>query len=379
MTAMTIGCAESYSVQLVRQPGNMTSQETTPAPAGPLSEIESVSWGRRLTQGASECVVEASKCYTNCGLLTASSNWTGVDPWAHEVWVYRDGELCWQGPIVQIRETKDSFVITARDILEWVYHREIISYYNQTYTASGIASSLVNTFFINDDPDLIRHKVTFPYSTGEMSVEYDRAQYTIGQKFDELVQSGLEYSTLGRAIYLMGPIPPNSAAPFLLDAEDIVGDAEIVKNGLDYGNHVVGLGEGLSQGLGPSNQDREYYGKVTYPPTRFPDVVNEAQLLNVTQTLYDSKRNLSPQLVIPAGSSLSPQGTIYADNYVLSNENLKLGLSHLMCGYQYNVRVGEPFCRPATYPMRLSEMAVRWSADGGENVAVSFGSLPADD
>lgn len=375
MSAETIGCPEGYSVVLVRQPGNMTNQGVTPEPVGTLSEIISLSWGRTLTSGASESTVTSTKCYANCGLVTQNSNWTGIDPWAHELWLYRDGALCWQGPIVNIRETRDSFIFTARDVLEWVYHREIVSFYAQTYTATGIASSLINTFFVNDDPDIISHKVTFPYATGEMSVKYDRAQFTVGQKFDELTQAGLEYSTLGRAIYLMGPRPANDDAPFLINLADIIGDAEIVKDGLDYGDHIVGLGEGITFGIDPSANHRQYYGKVTYPPTRFPNVTNISQLQAISKIFYEAKSNLSPQLVIPSGSTLSPSTTVYAENYAMKEENLRLAFSHFICGFQYNVQVSEPFCQPAQYPMRLSELAVSWD-DEGEKVAVSFDSLP---
>jgi hypothetical protein len=379
MSAMMIGCADTYDAMIVRQPGNMTGQGITPEPAGTLTEVVSVAWGR-VRKRAAECTVTVTKCPSNCEFLTSSSNWTGVDPWAHEIWLYRDRNLAFQGPVVSIRETRDAFIIVARDMVQWLYAREIREYYSQTYTAPGVASSLINTFFPPDDPDLIRHKVTFPNTTGDISVEYDHAQYTIGQKFDELVSAGLDFTTMGRAIYLMGNIPPNYFEPFLIDADHIIGEIEIDKNGLDYGNHIVGLGEGLAYGVGPSAADRSYYGKVTYPPNRFNDVKILSQLQAVTNTLYNTKRALTPRLVIPAGSTLSPDTVVYNEGWQMNTEQLRLAFSHLIPGFRYDVRVGEEFCDPAAYPMVLSEVAVTWTAEGkGEKVAVSFDNMAAGD
>ena len=218
MAAERIGCPDSYSALIVRQAGDMTGQGSAPEPMGTLKEISSLRWGRVLKRAA-EAQVVASKCPNNCSFLTSSSNWTGIDPWAHELWLYRDRSTAFLGPIVDIKETRDSFIITARDMVQWMYAREIREYYNQTWTAPGIAHSLANTYFAPSDPELLAHIVPFSYGSGLMSVEYDRAQFTVGQKWDELVSNGLAYTTVGRSIYIMENRPPNYESPFLIDAK----------------------------------------------------------------------------------------------------------------------------------------------------------------
>lgn len=379
MATMTVGCADEYTALIVRQPGNMTGQGTTPQAMGTVSEMVSVTWGR-VRKRASECVVTMTKCPDNCQFITSSNNWTGIDPWAHEIWLYRDGALAWQGPIMTIRETRDRFIITARDMIAWVYAREIREYYSQTWTVPGVANSLLNTYFPPDDPDLLRHKVYFPNTAGTITVQYDPAQYTIGQKWDELVNAGLDFTTLGRAIYIMGTIPPNYNQPFLIDADQIVGEIELMKDGLNYGSHIVGLGEGLAYGVGPWSPDRQYYGKVTWPPNRFNDIKNYGQLQGVTHDFYNAKRLLTPQLTIPAGSTLAPTTDIYNDGWVMNSEQLKLAFPFIIPGFRYDVRTGEEFCDAATYPMVFGELAVSWTAENkGETVAVSFDTMAAAD
>lgn len=382
MTTETIGCAGGYQAMIVRQAGDMTGQGIKPESAGMLKEIVTARWGR-VRKRAAEAQVVVTKCPSNCGFITQSANWTGIDPWAHELWMWRDGALAFQGPIVEIRETRNTFIITARDMVQWLYAREIREPYDQTWTVPGVAHSLINTYFTPSDPDLMRHVVTFPYSSGSITVQYDRSQYTVGQKWDELTSNGLDYTTVGRSIYIMdNSRPPNYDYPFMIDADKILGDIELQKNGLDYGNHVVCLGEGIVYGIGPSASDEAYYGKVTFPPNRFNMVKDQGQLNNVTHDFYQAKRNLTPRLVVPQGSGLSPDTVVYNELYELSENAAKMAFSHFIPGFRFDVRVGEEFCQQGSYPMVLSELAVMWdpSGDGSpETTNVSFENLPAGD
>lgn len=372
MSSQVIGCPDGYSVQIARQPGNMTGQGITPALVGNLEDIKSLSWGRTLSE-TSTATVEVSKCSDNCELLTSSTNWTGVDPWAHEMWIYRDNELAWMGPITYMRETPDSFILDAKDVTAWVDRREIKDFYNKFGSAAAIAYDLLVTFMTASDPDLMRG-ITFPeHSDGTVTVEYDAAQYVIGQKWSDLQTGGFTWTVISRALIMFGESALNNDYPFLLDASDILGDVEIVKDGMDYGNHVIGLGEGSTFGVGPTAADQAYYGKVTLPPISFPDARNYTDLQNLTNSYYAQKRDLSPELVVPAGSSLSPQTEIHNTSYFIGQPYM--ALDALLPGMRYDISVSDPFCRPALYPMRLGELQVTWDADSGENVAVSFAHL----
>lgn len=375
---MPLGCAEEYSVAIMRQPGTMTEQAFTPAVVGHLEEIVSLDWGR-LLNGISKARVTVTKCPSNCSTLTTrDARWSSVDPWAHELWIYRDGKIAWMGPIVYIRETPDAFHFEAHDMIEWVNRREIINYYTNTNDAASIAYDLIQTFFPPSDPDLLQHVILLTTAIHNLTVEWDRAQYVILQKWQDLLSAGLNYTTLARYILLTGQETPNLNFPFLIHADNILGDVEILKDGINYGDHVVGLGEGNTFGTGPTAADELYYGKVTYPPTRFNDVRSDSQLQDLTLDLYDSLRNMTPQLVVPAGSALSPDTDIFKTGYsfdFFTANQAPPALVDLIPGYRYDVQVGDSFCHQGSYPMRLGELAVSWTAGAGEKIAVSLTTL----
>lgn len=371
---MTIGCADDYRVLIMRQPGNMTGQQKSPTCLTELSEIISLRWGRVLSNvGGAQVVVE--KCPSNCQFLAPPLNefgsWDGVYPWAYEVWIYRDGQLAFMGPIVYIRQTADNFVIDAQDMIGYVGRREMITFFSITNNPTQIAYSLLTTFFPPSDPDLLDYVQVLGNASGSMSVEYDRAQYVILQKWQDLIQAGFNYTTFGRRIFLYGEDPPNINNPYMLDANNILGDVEIVLDGLDYGNHVVGLGEGLTSGVGPSAGDQSFFGKITFPPTKFNDIRVQAELDSVTTTFYGIKRDLTPELVIPAGSTLSPSTEVYNLGYTFTVAD-PLALNELVCGLRYDVQVNEPFCQPGRFPQKLAELSVTWNPDQGEKIAVTF-------
>jgi hypothetical protein len=370
-----INCPDNYTALVVRQPGNMTAEGLTPNALGEVTEITGLSWGR-IDNDVANATLSFTKCPSNCGIWARDdSRWSRFDPWAYELWIYRDSEIAFMGPILFMRERPHEFSIEARDLIAWVGRREIKDYYLNTGTPSTIATSLINTFFVPalQDPDLVQHVMQLNAGGSSITVEYDRAQYNILQKWRDLVEAGLHYTTLGRNILLQDQFPDNNLYPFVLDATDILGDCEIIKDGSEFGTHVVGLGEALTFGIGPSASDLAYYGKVTYPPTKFSDVKIQAELDAVTTSFYNDIRNLRPQLVIPDNSSLATGTEIINNGYSVGLGNfVGIALQELICGLRYDVVVGEPFCSNGRYPMRLSEMRVTWNPNDGERVAVSL-------
>lgn len=368
-----IGCTDNYAVMIMRQPGNMTTQGSTPAAIGEIVELTSLQWGR-VDNEISAAEVVFTKCPTNCSLLAPPElNWTGVDPWAHEIWIYRNGLVAWMGPIVYIRERPDEFVIQARDMIAWIGHREIINFYTRTDTPAGIAYDLLQTFFPPSDPDLLGYVAFLIDSPATLTVEYDRAQYVILDKWRDLVSAGLHFTTMTRNVLISGRYPANSDNPYVLNASDILGDCEIIKDGLNYGDHIVGLGEGLTFGIGPTANDLAYFGKVTYPPTRFNDIRVQAELDGITAEFYNDMRNLTPELVVPSQSALSSETEIINTGFNFVQFPNQVALQDLICGMRYDVQVDKPFCTPAMYPMRLVEVQVTWDAKSGEKIAVSLG------
>jgi hypothetical protein len=43
-----------------------------------------------------------------------------IEPYAHELSLYRDSELVWQGPVTRTVENRTTFTVEAKDVTEWL-------------------------------------------------------------------------------------------------------------------------------------------------------------------------------------------------------------------------------------------------------------------
>lgn len=380
---MLINCADSYKAVVMRQPGTMTEQGETPATEAHLDDIQYLSWGR-IDTDRSTASVEVSKCPTNRDFLrgTTPNRGTRIDPWAHELWIYRDNRLAFMGPIVYIRETRDRYIIDAWDMLGWLARRVIDGASNSTGTSATSAADAVADvqFSFGGDPDLVRHMQIINQSSTLITREWDAKQWSVWDIWQNLVNAGLRFTTLGRNILIFSQIPPNNTAPYLINADDVIGEMEIVKDGLNFATQMVCLGEGFSSTILATAQDILYYGRITLPSIRVLETTSQAELDSIAQDLYEDVRDLSPELVIPSGSTLAPNTFIVNTGYtlVVSNPNaVPLALEELVCGMRYDIQVNQPEFDTGQYPMRLGELAVTWTPEEGEKIAVSLKNLGA--
>jgi len=371
---VAIGCAQEYTALIVRQPGDATNMGIMPSALGTIEEITFLEWGR-LFSIMSTARIEFTRCPTNCGFME------DLKPWAYELWLYRDGVFAWSGPIVIKRNDRESgkFEITAWDVTGYTQRRTMRDYYTNTDNPTSVAVSLANTFFLGTfdypDPAFTQYMQVLGLSTSTVTVEYDGDLYTVSSKWAEMVNAGFNYSTFGRYTLMMGETAPNIDNPFVIDATDFLGNMELVEDGTDFAIRVVGTGEGISTFSGAVPTEVEYYGMIDWPPIRYPGITSAVQLGQLTVALLNQKRDLSPELVIPAGSSLASTTEIYSLGYEIQTAT-PVALPNLLAGMRYDIQVEEEqFCAPGRYPMRLNEMKVTWSPETQEKIAVSLGTL----
>jgi len=372
---MAIGCAENYSVLIARQGGEGTGHGATPVVVGEVIEITSLEFNRILS-GTSTATLQFTRCPTNCGFMS-----TPVKPWAYEMWIYRDGLLAWCGPIVLKRESRNSetFELTAWDITGWTTRRRVGIDYTLTNNATSIAINLAQVFFdgtsSRPDPGFLDYVNFLGFASTTITVEYDGFQYTVAQKWVDLVNAGFSYTTMGRYTNVWGETAPNIDAPYVLDATGIIGEMELVEDGTDFGTRVVAMGEGVRFSVGPGPTDLDYYGVVDWPTVRYPGISDTPQIQALGLSLYFERRDLSPTLVIPSGSSLAADTEIQTSGYTVDYAT-QIALPELMCGLRYDVQVPEEqFCSSGLYPMRLNEVKVTWTPDEQEKIATTFGTL----
>ena len=371
---MAIGCAENYTALIVRQPGDATNQGIMPSALGSIEEITSVEWGRVLSS-VSTARIQFTRCPSNCGFMDH------VDPWAYELWLYRDGVFAFGGPIVVNRNARESgvFELIAWDVTGYNARRTMRDYYTNTDNPTSVAADLAATFydgtFDYPNPAFTEYITFLGLSTSTVTVEYDPDLYTVAAKWSEMVNAGFNFSTLGRYTLMMGETSPNISNPFVIDATDVLGEMELVQDGTDFAIRVVGTGDGISTYSGAVPTEVEYFGMIDWPPIRYSGITNPAQLGQLTVALLNQKRDISPELVIPSGSSLSSSTEIYSLGYELDLAT-PVALKDLVAGMRYDIQVdGEQFCKPGRYPMRLNEVRVSWSPQGQEKIAVSLSTL----
>lgn len=372
-----IGCVESYSALIVRQAGEATNQERTPVAVGEIVEITELEYNRILS-GTSTCRLEFTRCPTNCSLMS-----TPVKPWAYELWIYRDGLLAWCGPIVIKRESRatESFELICWDVTGWMSRRVMDDFYTNTDNPTSIAADLLQTFFdgspLRPDPAIGPFVQFLGLASSTVTVEYDQYQYNVGQKWVDMVKAGFSYTTMGRYTFMWGETSPNVGIPYVIDATDIVGNMELIEDGTDFATRVSGVGEGILSSQGPFAAEQAYYGQVDWPTQKYSGLDDLGQLNTIVVNLFNEKRDLSPTLVIPSGSSLAANTNIASTGYSIGfGAKTPLALPDLICGHRYDVQVAsEQFCSPGIYPMMLEEMKVTWDARNQEKIAVGFGTL----
>src|SRR5690606_35882417 len=139
-----LGCAQDYEAVIHFQGGKQVHTR--------LDAVTEITWGRKLDD-YSEASVKLAKrqlseqCWRKiCGIWETREypdengvmrKWLhmvepGVEPWMHELSIYRDKGLVWQGPITEVIEIekRDEIEINARDVLFWLDRRVLdITFY----------------------------------------------------------------------------------------------------------------------------------------------------------------------------------------------------------------------------------------------------------
>jgi len=252
-------------------------------------------------------------------------------------------------------------------------------YYTNTDDPTSVAADIAATFydgtFDYPDPAFTDYFQTLGLSTSTVTVEYDPDLYTVAQKWGDMVNAGFNYTTYGRYTFFMGETAPNINNPYVIDSTDVHGDMELVEDGTDFAIRVVGTGDGISTYSGAVPTEVEYYGMIDWPPVRYSGITDMTQLGQLTVALLNQKRDLSPELVIPSGSTLSCDTYIHSLGYQLSTAT-PVALPELIPGMRYDMQVSkEEFCSPGRYPMQLNEIKATWTPEEQEKIAVSFTTL----
>lgn len=377
--ARRLGCADTYTAQIwYWDRAQQKLRYYTD-----LSGITSLSW-ERVLDDFSEARVrfrprQGDDC---CGKLKprfdAQRNVLapGLWPWAHELAIYRDGELVWMGPIFSIDETvmpdetTDFIQITARDFLGWLDRRTIhadIFMNDRFYDLSEIAERIIRDAFAPDDPGVLQHLQIRPSGrNGRHTVR--RWEARSGDELREVARGGLDFTSVGRAIIVGSPTRNPAIPTITLRAKDFQSGIEIRVVGAEAATAGIAVGgppENADPAIPPDNipPKKAYFGGLDPFFGLIENWTNSEGVKDEEFLLWIAKQKVAEglpppyTLSIPADSSLSPTAPV--------------SIHHLVPSTYFTVLISGT-CRALSQYMRLSHLRVRWEPNQAESVGVTF-------
>lgn len=136
-----------------------------------------------------------------------------VDPWSHELFIYRDGELAWLGPIVEMELDDDTLTIRARDLSVWLDHRFVHqqhTYGTQSPNSGDTDTTTIFTDLVTDAmaPDTSPNlALDFGLVSGVLaSGDYTPGAFKyVGPTIRDLAKGSVDWYVLLRALSYTGP------------------------------------------------------------------------------------------------------------------------------------------------------------------------------
>lgn len=240
----TLGCAGEYQAAIFHRGGQRVF-----IPAARLGvNVTSVEWERRLKDTSAARVVIAKRqldaeCCADLGT---------ADPWCHELAVYRDQDLVWQGPILRVNEEEAQITIDAVDVTAWLaklVNTQSSVYVNQDparIAASFISRNLNDATLATPTVDwagilpyLYRPENTPGVRWTTVSRFASIWTDTVLTVVNNMADKGFEWTTLGRRLVMR---PPRSEAKDRARArlvpEHLPGGLSVIKDGEDAATRV---------------------------------------------------------------------------------------------------------------------------------------------
>jgi phage replication-related protein YjqB (UPF0714/DUF867 family) len=378
-----LGCAQEYSAVLHWRGGGQVYG--TPA----ITDLTAVQWGRTYNDTSSAQVTIAKP-----GLAPDCCDALGrAEPWIHELTLYREGELVWQGPIIRARERRADFVIEALDVMAWM--DKVVNTFRLTFTSRGpdadrrpgpvtkiaetvLRLNLVESGLSQFDPDWPRvmdyivrrdtpNTITFARDGDEHRGIW--AAY-VGDVLRELVKRGLGYTTVGRSIVLCGDATLDSPALARLTVDDITGDVELVRDGTSAATSSWASNQRPDPNGAAFNGTRtEVVGSFTTVYGRLESLIHVEQNDDgdhVDEVVADLRAAATADM---AGRYPAPIAIGIPDGSTLA-ATAPVQINQLIPGQRFDF-VTEQFCTRIGQGFMLTDVQVQWTQDG-EQVGISL-------
>lgn len=312
-----------------------------------LDRIVDVTWDRVLND-TSMAHVRVEPTGSCCDRLA------GVRTWRHNLIIWRDGRLVWEGPIArQIRWTTRGAELSAAGITSWLDRRvphDTVRF--RGVDVMDVAEWLIADGFRPDDPGHQVRVVRPAGVPGDRDYERD-----VGQTLDhlrDLAAAGVDWTEVGRQIVLL----PDQFCEQVgsLSDTDFPDGIEIVEDGVEVATRWVVWGE-TPDGApvkGEIGGIDAYYGLLERSVEDRAVPTMEAAVAAARSRLRTSIP--APVFVDSQTATLSPQAPV--------------DLRSLVPGWCVSVATTAT-CRPVTQTLKLLAVQVTESAEG-ETVTVTL-------
>jgi hypothetical protein len=382
-----LGCASTYQAQIWywdRSLGQLRYYTT-------LSGVTDVTWERVLDDYSEATVtfqpITGDDC---CGklrpILAADGTVVqpGLWPWAHELYLFRDDQLVWNGWVFSVTETvlpdetTDNIKITARDALGLLDRRVIhndIMMNDDFYDLSDVADAIIRDAFEPDDPGILQYlDITPSNRQGKYSVRHWEAK--AGDELRNVAQGGLDFCAIGRIIRVGTPTRDPDTPTITLRTKDFQAGTEIRIVGADAATAAVAVGETIDDTTTPPTDPPTDPANIPPPKVYYggtdpffglienftTNSIKDETFLTWIATQKVNDGNPPPlTLSIPADSNLATTAPVSIQDLVPST---------------YFTASIAGTCRSLAQYMRLSHVHVTWSAGQPEAVGVTF--IPQD-
>lgn len=201
-----------------------------------------------------------------------------VNPWKHELAIYRNSKLVWVGPIRTLTydNAKDEIVVTAKDLFSWFDVRMIPrspdGYYVECLDLSAIFQDVMNDAMLPDARPNIKLHMTNTGIRGSREYEPDQFQIA-GDELRELSRNGVDFTMINRILFGGAIETPPDDIPLMIDEHWAVSPAVTVSGDDMTTRSIVGGGGSGADGFDVIGV---YPGAVGGTGTAFDAILNPA-------------------------------------------------------------------------------------------------------
>lgn len=419
----TLGCAQEYRAAIHWRGGGRVYGTVL------VDELTEVEWGRTASE-VSEAKVKLARAEMSpecCQMfggraLPDGRVLGGVEPWIHELTLYRDAELVWQGPVVKTTETREGITVEAQDVVGWL--EKVVN----TWRLSFRDKEEPDKYRVRGPVTVIAHRVLKlnlglsklspkageeprsladgrrPGLVGRVrellrvvarggrreakrpvggdwagildyvvrqdtkeSIRFERDGsknraiwvQTVAEILRELTKRGLLFTTVGRSLLLRGKPNSKSYALARLTLADFIGDVEVIRDGTGAATAAWATSQDQQD---PSKGRTEIVGEWGTEYGRL-DTMVEVTDANADELKQAAKKALEGRYPVPTVISVP-------DNAQLA-PTAPVSIDQLVCGVRLDV-VSSGWCSQVQQGFMLSDVSVSWSGGAGEKVGISL-------